>query len=328
MSREDRKLRKHFEERAKREMRLARKFQAKNEGPRRAPRDPSAAVGMVVETGPGFCDVQHQSERLRCRLAVEAVVGDQVLFSAGRRRIEEILPRRTVLSRADPHNPRWERVLAANVDVVVHVVSLKNPPLRTGLIDRYLIAVAKSGASPLICVNKFDLLESRDELDVLRPYEEAGVPVLLCSAATNWGVEQLADALAGRCSVFAGHSGVGKSSLLNALDPQLGVTIGSVSAATHKGRHTTTSSVLYRLPNGATVIDTPGVREFGLWSINAEDVRRHFSEFERYPCAYSDCSHTHEPDCGVKAAVDSGEIDRARYDGYVRILKSLAAPDW
>ena len=309
-------------------MRLARKFQAKNEGPRRGPRDPSAAVGMVVETGPGFCDVQRQGERIRCRSADEAVVGDQVVFSAGRGRIEEILPRRTVLSRTDPGNPRWERVVAANVDVVVHVVSLKNPPLRTGLIDRYLIAVGKSGASPLICVNKFDLLEHRGELDVLRPYEEAGVPVLLCSAATNWGVEQLADALAGRCSVFAGHSGVGKSSLLNALDPQLGVTTGSVSAATHKGRHTTTSSALYRLPNGAMVIDTPGVREFGLWSISAEDVRRHFSEFERCRCAYSDCSHTHEPDCGVKAAVESGEIDRARYDGYVRILKSLAAPDW
>jgi len=328
VSREDRKLRKHFQERAKREMRLARKFQTKNEGSRRTPRDESVAVGMVVETGPGFCDVQQQTERVRCRSHGETVVGDQVVFSVGRRRIEEILPRRTVLSRADPHNPRLERVLAANVDIVVHVVSLKSPPLRAGLIDRYLIAVGKCGASPMICVNKHDLLEDRDELDVLRPYEEAGVPVLLCSAATGWGIEQLADALAGRCSVFAGHSGVGKSSLLNALDPQLGVTTGSVSAATHKGRHTTTSSTLYRLPNGATVIDTPGVREFGLWSITAEDVRRHFSEFEQYTCAFSDCSHTHEPDCGVKAAVESGEIDRVRYDGYVRILKSLAAPDW
>jgi ribosome biogenesis GTPase / thiamine phosphate phosphatase len=328
VSREDRKLRKHFEERAKREMRLAKKLQAKLDSGRRAPRDLSAAAGIVVETGPGFCDVLSGRERVRCRSDVGVAIGDQVLFSAQRRRIEEILPRRTVLSRADPHNPRLERVIAANVDLVVHVVSLKDPPLRPGLIDRFLIAAEKSGAAPLICLNKVDLLESADELELLRPYENAGVPVIHCSAATGAGIDQLAGALAGRCSVFAGHSGVGKSSLLNALDPGARARMGAVSAATGKGRHTTTASVLFQLPNGARVIDTPGIREFGLWSIGPADVRRYYHDFDGYLCAFPDCSHIHEPACAVKAAVESGEVARARYETYVRIVESVAAPDW
>ena len=327
MSREDRKLRKHLQERAKREMRLAKKFRSKLGDAPRAKRSESADHGMVVETGPGFCDILSGSERVRCRSAGHAVIGDQVLFSRERRRIEDVLPRRTALARADPHNPRLERVIAANVDIVVHVVSLKSPPLRAGLIDRYLIAIGKSGATPLLCVNKIDLLTG-NELDLVRPYEEAGISMFYCSAETGRGVDHLEEALAGKMCVFAGHSGVGKSSLLNRLDPDLHVTTGEVSHATEKGRHTTTSSTLYRLSNGAMVIDTPGIREFGLWDVSAADVRLYYREFDHYACGFPDCSHSHEPDCAVKAAVESGAIARARYDGYVRIVKSLGRPDW
>ena len=290
-------------------------------------RDAPVSRGFVAETGPGFCDVLSGSERVRCRHTDDVAVGDQVLFSPDRRRIENVLPRRTTLSRADPHNPHLERVIAANVDVVVNVVSLKAPPLRPGLIDRYLIAIGKSGAEPLVCVNKIDLLAGREELDPVRPYQDAGISVMFCSASTGTGLEALAEALAGKLCVFAGHSGVGKSSLLNALDPRLQITTGSVSAANAKGRHTTTSSALYHLANGAIVIDTPGIREFGLWDVSREDLRHSYKEFDACQCAFSDCTHTHEPDCGVKQAVASGTISEYRYESYARIRDSLGAAD-
>jgi ribosome biogenesis GTPase len=149
---------------------------------------------------------------------------------------------------------------------------------------------------------------------------------MLCSAATGEGLDSLSAALAGKLCVFAGHSGVGKSSLLNALDPRLDIVTGCVSGANEKGRHTTTSSALYRLPNGGTVIDTPGIREFGLWDVSQADLRRYYQEFADCRCAFSDCSHSHEPECGVREAVASGRISKARYDGYTRILALLAEP--
>ncbi|HYL38804.1 MAG TPA: ribosome small subunit-dependent GTPase A [Bryobacteraceae bacterium] len=322
MSREDRKLRKHFEERAKRELRLAKKFRSKFGGEPRS-RSRASSAGMAVETGPGFCDVLSGGQRVRCRSAGDATIGDRVLFSVDRRRIEEVLPRRTTLSRADPQNPHRERVIAANIDLVVHVVSLKSPPLRPGLIDRYLIATAAAGAAPLVCVNKIDLLEAASELEPLQTYEALGVPVLRCSAASGQGIHQLREALAAKLCVFTGHSGVGKSSLLNALDPDLELATNTVNAASEKGRHTTTSSALYQLANGGMVIDTPGIREFGLWKIRAADVRRYFHEFSSHQCAFSDCSHIHEPDCAVRAAADSGAIAPARYESYRRIVATL-----
>jgi len=301
--------------------------QASAPSKKRISKDQAAAPlahGMVVETGPGFCDVSILGERVRCRTALDVATGDRVRFSPDRRRVEEVLPRRTVLSRSDPHNQRIERVIAVNIDVVVNVVSLKNPPLRPGLIDRYLIAIGKSGAEAWVCVNKIDLLGCADEFAPLAPYESLGIPVIRCSATTGEGIEQLSDALAGKLCVFAGHSGVGKSSLLNALDSGLTLDTSAVSSGNQRGRHTTTSSALYHLPNGAMIIDTPGIREFGLWNISSADVRSYYREFEGRACTFGDCSHTHEPDCGVKAAVEAGEIARARYEGYLRILQAMS----
>lgn len=355
MSREERSLRKHLEERAKRELRKANKlklkmkpgdpkpprekfalrdataddleFDAPAPVKKRPPKEPDATLpGTVVEIGPGICDVLCAGDRIRCRTTEILAVGDSILFSPERRRIVEVLPRRTALSRTDPHNPRIERVIAANIDVVVNVVSLKSPPLSPGLIDRYLIAIGVSGAQPLICVNKIDLADDPADLAPLRPYQGAGIDVHFCSATTGAGLEQLSEALAGQLCVFAGHSGVGKSSLLNALHPELSIRTGEVSRATDKGQHTTTASTLYHLPNGAIIIDTPGIREFGLWNVNVNEVRNYYYEFKTITCAFSDCSHTHEPDCGVKEAVDEGTISESRYEGYLRILASLAEP--
>ena len=205
------------------------------------------------------------------------------------------------------------------------MVSLRNPPLRSGLIDRYLIAIEKSGAEPLVCVNKIDLIEKRDELAALDPYLAMGIPVVFCSATNGLGVQELASVLCGKTCVFSGHSGVGKSSLLNVLDPQLHLATGEISKATHAGRHTTTSSSMHRLRNGAIVIDTPGIREFGLWDVRPVDVHRYFRDLVQYSqsCAFSDCSHIHEPECGVKQAVQERRISAARYAAYRRIVDSL-----
>lgn len=298
-------------------------LQPRREKKEQAP--PGLVEGLVVETGAGFCDVLHGNEHIRCKSLSSITIGDRVRIARERARVEQVLPRRTALSRPDPHNPNVQRVIAANVDVVVNVVALKDPPLRPGLIDRYLIAIEKSGAQPVICVNKVDLLENDEELAALHPYQEMGVPVILCSAATGAGIDTLADALAGRVCVFSGHSGVGKSSILNALQPELDLATRTVSDVARTGRHTTTMSSLYPLPNGAMIIDTPGIREFGLWDISAGDVRSYFKDLaaESVGCAFSDCAHSHEPDCAVKDAVAAGRLSSARYQAYRRILESL-----
>jgi ribosome biogenesis GTPase len=352
MSREERKLRKHIEKHASREQqKLNQQLNRQRklglgkpprpriavdvdfdeldlaDAPRRTivERAETGIEGLVSEIGPGFCTVLAAADPHQCRTVPGMAIGDRVLFRPERRRVVRILPRRTALSRPDPGNPHHQRVLAANVDIVVNVVSLKDPPLRPGLIDRFLIAIEQSGADPLLCVNKCDLLESEEDLAPLIPYQETGVPVVLCSATTGEGTDLLADALAGKTCVFAGHSGVGKSSLLNALAPDLGLATGAVSEHHHKGRHTTSSSSLHFLPNGAVVIDTPGIREFGLWQAGPEEVRNSFHEFDRWSpaCAFPDCSHVHEPRCAVKEAVETGRIPRTRYAAFRRILDSL-----
>ncbi len=273
---------------------------------------PPATPGLVIGVGPGACTVLCRGEQLLCRPFPDLAVGDRVLLD--RRKIEQILPRSTTLSRPDPHNPRLERVIAANIDVVVIVVSIRAPELRLGLIDRYLIAIERSGAEPVVCVNKMDLAESASELDPLDPYRNLGIVVAPVSASTGEGIGELLEILAGKMAVLAGHSGVGKSSLLNAMRPDLEIETQSVSEAHQKGRHTTSSSRLYEMPNGARIIDTPGIREFGLWQLGREELHTHFHEFENWEssCRFADCTHTHEPGCAVKQAVDAGTIPRAR----------------
>lgn len=236
--------------------------------------------------------------------------------------------RRTKLSRPDPDKSRQEMVIVANIDWVVVVVSVKSPPLHPRLIDRYLMAVQRGGAKMAIAVNKLDLLETpeerAEELSKLAPYRSIGVPVVLCSAALGEGRAELLDLLRGSLSAFVGHSGVGKSSLLNALKPDLGLQVGAVSEGYGRGTHTTTASTLWELDDDTRVIDTPGIRSFGLWDISEEEVPWYFPEFAQAGrCKFRDCTHTHEPQCAVKEAVESGAISEERYDTYLRIRESL-----
>ena len=302
--------------------------------------DPRLALryGQVVAVASGACTVDSDGESLDCVLPSElardqrsaVAVGDRAVFTAhggGAHRLARILPRRTTLSRPDPLNPRLERVIAANIDVAVHVASVVDPPLKPALIDRYLIAIDRGGAEAIICVNKVDLLESdtkrRRELEPLDAYRPLVPVILATSAVTGEGLGELADALAGKTAVVVGHSGVGKSSLLNALDPILDTATAETSGG--KGRHTTTRSSLYRLAGGARVIDTPGIRELGLWRLTSDQVRAYFPDFEAAAaaCRFNDCSHSHEPDCGVRAAAEAGDLDRGRFETYLRILSSV-----
>ena len=257
---------------------------------------------------------------------VRFAVGDEVLCSdrCGQQRIERLLPRRSVLARTDPGQGHRQLVLAANVDLGIIVVAAKDPPLRLGLIDRFLLALGAGNIAPLVCVNKVDLC-SEAELEATRTlvahYASVDVLVEFCSASAGVGIDALRAAIATRTCVFVGHSGVGKSSLLNAVDPNGQRTIGAVREFDGRGRHTTTASSLRELDAETRVIDTPGIRAFGLGQLEAETIRAAFPEFQRVGrCRFADCTHVHEPDCAVQAAVQAGNISEARYAAYRRIL--------
>jgi ribosome biogenesis GTPase len=207
-------------------------------------------------------------------------------------------------------------VIAANIDILVIVASMTDPPFRPSLVDRYLVAAARGGIQPILCVTKIDLCGDTRAADV---YRDAGVPVVHCSIKDGAGVDEIRGLLAGSLAVFAGHSGVGKSSLLNAVAEENRARTGAVSDGSGKGRHTTTSSKLHHLPNGARIIDTPGIREFGLGAVTQEELREAFPEIAACVCKFRDCLHKSEPGCGVLAAVESGDIARLRYESYLRI---------
>lgn len=261
-----------------------------------------------------------------------------------------IAPRRTFLSRPDVGNSHLERVIVANVDVVAIVVSVVSPPLHPRLIDRYLIAIQRGGAQPILCVNKVDLLPQnplstqwgggrgwgkgselgelgggqqscpwREIAESLAPYEALGIPIFPCSTETSEGTEAIREALTGKTAAFVGHSGVGKSSLLNALFPDLNLKVGEVMKGYGRGAHTTTSSGLFDFGKGTRLIDTPGIRSFGLGTFAPGELETYFPEFRGLSCRFSDCTHTHEPDCGVRRAAEEGRIHPARYDTYLRL---------
>lgn len=296
---------------------------------REVPADlPHATVTAVHANG---IELDGVPARLGAALLLDAdrrpVVGDEVAFVAtdGPPRAVALRPRRTVLSRPDPGDAQRELVLAANVDVGVVVVAAKDPPLRPGLIDRCLVALQRGGVAALVCVNKMDLLDAdgRRALDeVLAPYATLGIPVQRCSADAGEGIAALRTLLGARTAVFLGHSGVGKSSLLNALDPAGARGVGDVRGYDGKGRHTTTAASLRRLAGGLSVIDTPGVRSFGLSALQPDELRAAFPEFLPFAagCRFGDCTHTHEPECGVREAVAAGRLAAARYASYSRIL--------
>ncbi len=218
-----------------------------------------------------------------------------------------------------------EQIIAANIDNLLIVAAAKNPPFRTNFINRVLVAAKVGNINPILIITKTDLV-SQDELEhFLAPYRNIDLEIIQSSVKSDFPASKLKDLFINKISVLAGQSGVGKSSLLNSLFPGLGIKVGAVSLKTSKGSHTTTYAVMHQVVKNAFVIDTPGIREFGLWGVNRDNLGENYPGIEELGnyCKHRDCHHIHEPKCAVKEAVDNGEFNNSLYQGYISIYQTL-----
>jgi ribosome biogenesis GTPase len=282
-------------------------------------------LASVVQTGDGRhfrCAVRRLLKTLAMDERNIVAVGDHVWIRAAGAAggdegfIERVEPRHGILTRASRGR---EHVLVANVDQVVIVMSLVEPELKPHLLDRYLASAEQGRIAPIICLNKADLVDHAPYQPLIGYYSQLGIAALLTSATTGIGIDRLRKRLINRETVFAGQSGVGKSSLLNAIQPGLGLQVREVSETTQKGKHTTTTAQLLQLDFGGWVVDTPGIRQFELWDVLAEELEGFFPEFRPYVplCGFPDCTHTHEDRCAVKEAVIRRQISDRRYTSYL-----------
>ena len=278
---------------------------------------------VAVESEPGV------SQRCHIRANIEGLVtGDRVVWCAGDPTgvVVAQLDRQSVLSRPDPQGKL--KAVAANIDQIFVVIA-PYPEPHANLVDRYLVASEVVGIEPVILVNKTDLLDQdpalREQMSALMAiYPTLDYQVLYTSSKQD-GLEPLHEALRGRISVFVGQSGVGKSSLVNALLPAAELRVGALSESTRKGTHTTTTAQLFHLDCGGRLIDSPGIREFGLWHMDRLDVEQGFREFRPHlgHCKFRDCRHEKEPGCAIMAGLESGAISQSRLDSYRHIVASL-----
>lgn len=284
---------------------------------------PTAQV-IKMYNGFYYLQVAGQEELLSCRLRGRikrnkgaVVTGDYVeyqMLEDGTGVIESCLPRRTLL----------KRPAVANIDQVLITFAARQPDLNQLLLNRFLVLAEWSGIPEIvICINKCDLLE--EKADFLQDYVQAGYKLLMVSAQEGQGIQELKKLLTGRVTVFAGPSGVGKSSLLNAVDSNLELATGKISDKIKRGKHTTRAACLLPLPEGGTVVDTPGFSAAELENIDKAQLAYYFPEFRPYieKCYYNTCTHSHEPDCAVKEAVEAGAICQARYEAYLNILQTI-----
>ena len=290
--------------------------------------------GLIVKAQSGIFDVKTEEgiipSKLRGRLMKErmksdaAALGDRVQISKqpeGLATIEVVEERVRVLSRKAPGRSEIEQVLVANPDQAVFVFACADPEPNFRMLDRLLVVAEREEIPALICANKIDLVVPRTAKQAFGIYPQLGYPVLYTSAETGKGVGAVRKALQGKLSVLAGPSGVGKTSLLNKIQPGLGLRTSEISQATKRGRHTTVVPELLPLANGGYVADTPGLKAFALWDIEPEEVDGYFPEIRILvpECEFNDCTHMHEPGCAVIAALETGKIDPERYDSYLRI---------
>jgi ribosome biogenesis GTPase len=254
-----------------------------------------------------------------------AAVGDRVKVTCqpdGTGSIEAVEPRLSALVRLDPRPQGvYQQVILANPDQAVFVFACSRPVPRLRMLDRYLVIAEKQGLSALIIANKIDLVGIKQAEKIFGFYPPIGYPVIYTCAKTGQGVEELRMRLAGKVSALAGPSGVGKSSLLNAVQPGLGLAVREISEAVHKGRHTTSVRELFPLEGGGYVADTPGMRSLALWDTEPEELDGYFPELAPLvaECQFNDCTHKTEPGCAVRAAVAAGRVHPLRYDSYLRL---------
>jgi ribosome biogenesis GTPase len=235
-------------------------------------------------------------------------------------------PRHGVLSRTSKGR---KHVLVANIDQIIIVASANQPSLKPHLIDRFLVTAEHAGLDALICINKADLADPAELQPLVGVYAQMGYRVLLTSAAKGWNIEALRAVVAGAQSVVTGQSGVGKSSLLNAVQEGLGLRVNAVSQDNNKGKHTTTTSELIPLEGGGTIVDTPGIRQLELWDVAPAEVGGYFRDLRPYVnhCRFPDCTHIHAVGCAVRDAVADGRIDPRRYDSYVHLIEDPSSPE-
>ncbi len=297
----------------------------------RSPGNDREQEGLVIANHGKALLVETEGTSHRCvarRRADRAVSGDRVRWEktgSGSGVVTQILPRRSLLER--PDDRQGTRPIAANLDQIVAVVA-PQPEFQEPLLDRYLVTAEHAGIRPMIVLNKTDLLNSaalHAARERLAPYSALGYTVELSSTRTDHGLDALVERLRGQSSILVGQSGVGKSSLVSKLLPHTNIAVRRINQATRLGRHTTTATTLYHLRCGGDIIDSPGVRDFGLWHIPAEDIATSFVEFRQYlgRCRFRDCTHRKEPDCALRSAVKSGRIDARRLESYHAIIDEM-----
>jgi ribosome biogenesis GTPase / thiamine phosphate phosphatase len=298
----------------------------------------SEGISVEYENEIYLCSLRGLLKKEKSLYKNLVTVGDFVRFekiSPKEGSIADIEPRYSILSRADNLSRRKEQIIAANIDLVLITVSVVSPPLKPSLVDRYIIAAQKGKMEPVIVVNKIDLLENAiDPLilqekalyeEFLRSYVLAGIRVLSVSVSTGTGLDELTATMKNKASVFSGQSGVGKSSLINAI-AHLDLEVGEIVERTQKGSHTTTKAKLLPLDFGGWCIDTPGIKSFGVWNLDKDEIESYFSEIEKegHDCPFLNCTHQQEEGCAVKKAVEEGKISPLRYESYLSLIENAS----